>query len=355
MNKQLNDTLLTDIVAPQGRYKANAPASPLLAGNGLVGVEIELEEFDGDADRTRPLWTIHEDGSLQNGLEFVLHPPRNGEQLIEGIDKFFGCKFRYTGGERTSVHIHVDMTDNVKVGQFRSLFALTFLLEGAIYRIADEHRKWAGYSSPIIDMSPQRMNRLLAANTAAQFGAGVTGQIHQDKYYGFNSVSLKKHGTLEFRYFPCTDDKKVMMQWINLVLELKAVALQFNDPDELLKAFTDDAAVVKWIKKNLPKSAEALLQYADRVDLLDRKRLLVAVLHDKNAAQYKQVEPQISKSLKRLAVKRGWAHEDNGADEQQAPVAPIRLEDIHLPDGQINMDAYQQLILNIQQRNRQRR
>ena len=183
----------------------------------------------------------------------------------------------------------------------------------------------------------------------------MTGQIHQDKYYGFNSVSLKKHGTLEFRYFPCTDDKKVMLQWINLVLELKAVALQFNDPDELLKAFTDDAAVVKWIKKNLPKSADALLQYADRVDLLDRKRLILAVLHDKNAAQYRQVEPQISKSLKRLAVKRGWAHEDNGADEPQAPVAPVRVEEIYEADGQINMAAYQQLVQNIQQRNRQRR
>lgn len=355
MNKQLNDTLLTDLVAPAGRYKAVAAASPLLAENGLVGVEIELEEFRGDADRTRPLWTLHDDGSLVNGMEFVLHPPLNGVKLIEGIDRFFDAKFQYTGGERTSVHIHVDMTNGVKVGQFRSLFALTFLLEGAIYRIADEHRKWAGYSSPIIDMSPQRMNRLLAGNTAAQFSAGVTGQIHQDKYYGFNSVSLKKHGTLEFRYFPCTDDKKVMMQWINLVLELKAVALQYNDPDDLLKQFTDDAAVVKWIKKNMPMSADAILQYLDRIDLLDRKRLVLAVMHDKNAAQYRVPEPQISKSLKRVAVKRGWAHEDNGDDEPQAPVEPVRVEQIYEADGQINMDAYQRLVQNIQQRNRQRR
>lgn len=358
MNKQLNPRLLTELCVRAGRYKAAAAANAALAANYLIGVEIELEEFAGDADRARANgWVIHEDGSLVNGMEFVLHPPRNGNDLVAGIDHFFNCKFKYTGGDRTSVHLHVDMTDGVTVGQFRSLFCLTFLLEGAIYRIADEHRKWGGYSSPLIDMSPARMNQLLAGNTEAQFSAGVTGKIHEDKYYGFNSVSLTKHGTMEFRYFPCTDDKKVLMQWVNLVLELKAAAMLHPDPDDLLKAFSDDAAAVAWLKKFMPKSTEGLLQYADRVDMLDRKRLLVAVMHDKNAAAYRAPAPQVSKSLKKLAVKRGWAHEDNGADVEQnaAPINPVRIEEIYEADGQINMAAYQQLVQNIQQRNRQRR
>lgn len=355
MNKQLNPLKLTEICAKAGRFKPAAAPDAKLAANYLIGVEIELEEFRGDAADAGRMWTLHDDGSLVNGMEFVLHPPRNGAELIEGVDRFFDAKFKYTGGDRTSVHLHVDMTDGVTVGQFRSLFCLTFLLEGAIYRIADEHRKWGGYSSPLIDMSPGRMNNLLAGNTPAQFCAGVTGKTHQDKYYGFNSVSLGKHGTLEFRYFPCTDDKKVLLQWINLVLELKQVAMAHPDPDELLAQFTDDAAVVKWIKKNLPKSAEGLLQYADRIDLLDRKRLLVAVMRDKNAAAYRAPAPQMSKSLKKLAVKRGWAHEDNGDAAPQPVVAPVRIEQIYEADGQINMAAYAQLVQNIQQRNRQRR
>lgn len=360
MNKVLNNRPVMELLERQhvrAMEAGRGQATRKLAANDLIGVEIELEDFRGERARVREAWDEHGDGSLVDGREFVLYPPRSGDKLVEAIDMFFNAGFRYSGGERTSVHVHIDMTDGILVGQFRSLFAITFLLEDAIYHIADEHRKWGGYSSPLIDMAPTRMNKILAATTENAFSAGVGGQDHEDRYYGFNCVALKKHGTMEFRYFPCTDNKTVLLSWVNLVLELKKAALQYNDPEQFLDLITDEAAVTAWVQANLPKSAAGLLEYMDRGDVLDRKRLLKAIINDKNAAQYREPAPRVSKSLKKLAIKRGWAHEDNGEQErvvdQAGPV--LAFADVVGPDGQINMPRYLELLEQVRQRNARRR
>jgi len=247
----------------------------------LCGVEIELEGWratQAQMDKFGDYWDEHEEGSLRDGREFVLYPPRNGSELTAGLDKFFNSGARWVPSERASVHIHLDMAQYT-VGQFRSMFALIYALEGAIYRVADENRKWASYSCPLIDMRPARMYGILVANTRDKFRASVAGRYHEEKYYGFNAVSLNKHGTVEFRYFPCTTDGDLVYKWINLCMELHTAGTIFDDPLSLIERI-NALGVEDFVKKYLPRSADSLLMYMDRNETIRRLTTVVAMVKD---------------------------------------------------------------------------
>lgn len=351
----INEMTLSDALqGKRARYIAIPGESKKLARSDILcGIEIELEDFWGDTDKVYGVWDEHQEGSLVNGREFVLHPPRNGPELDKGIDMFFDAQFRYTGGERTSVHVHVNMLDDTTVGQFRSMFVLAYLLEGAIYRIADENRKWAGYSCPLIDMGPGRLNKILNGQTAGVFHAGLCGKNHEEKYYGFNCVSLNKHGTMEFRYFPCTDDKKVMYQWLNLCLELKTASKAYNDPRQLLDMLRTQDDVVAFIRGSFPFSAEDILGYLDRPDAVERVRALDALINDAESAAGPSKLPRgygESKSLKKAVERLGWARPGQIDRAAAKPKIPDRIEDYIQPDGQVNMVIYNAMIQNIRAR-----
>jgi hypothetical protein len=117
----INHLPLSDVLeGKRARYAAVPGDSKKLARSDILcGIEIELEDFrrpPGGLAMIDGWWDEHVEGSLQNGKEFVLDPPRNGKELDTGIDKFFDAGFRYTGGERTSVHIHTNMLDGTTVG-----------------------------------------------------------------------------------------------------------------------------------------------------------------------------------------------------------------------------------------------
>lgn len=359
MNK-LTDLPLINVL---GKYRQYVPAQNAVPkGNiayadHLVGVEIELEDFrdgQGGLDKIEGVWEEHQEGSLVNGREFVLFPPKNGGLLSKAINLFFNAGFRYTGGERCSVHIHVDMLDGYTVGNFRAMLALTYLIEGAIYRIADENRKWAGYSCPLIDMSPSRLNNLLCAETPATFSAACSGKHHEDKYYGFNAVSLKKHGTLEFRYFPCTDDREVLTQWINLVTELKVAGSKFQSAEQLLAGLEGPDDVAQLIRNTMPVSAEAILMYLDTPDAAQRVNLLSAILHDKNAcAMFKPPRNAGNNKLIARVVNKMRGIEAAAQEEidkkLKRPIAK-QLEELIRPDGQVDEAAFHKLLLNVRGR-----
>lgn len=299
-----NNLLISDVLGKKPRYKIDRDIRKArrIQVNDLAGVEIELEGWRCDDDTYTKIvhggWTEHPEGSLVNGREFVLHPPKNGDELEATINLFFESKCQYVPTERASVHIHLDMLNDFKIGQFRSLTVLTYVLEGAIYRIADENRKWASYSCPLTDMRVDRFNGLLQAYTPNSFKVALAGAYHEEKYYGFNAVSLTKHGTIEFRYFPCTRDIDDMYKWLNLCLELKHVASKFEDPRELAKQLTTPADIEAFIKKHFKQSAEHLLMYLDAVDAAARSLCCAAILNDKNAVKQAHVPDATDKPSK---------------------------------------------------------
>lgn len=290
MNK-LDQELVTVVADKVRQYapKVGTVTKKLTASNVLVGVEIELENFHDPRGNCGNMlaagWKEMVEGSLVNGREFAMYPPRNGGDIVRTIDSFFGAGFKYTTGERTSIHIHVDMLDGTTVGQLRSMLGLILALEGPIYRSADENRKWGSYSCPLTDMTPERWNELIAGDRRTQIARGMTGIEHEDKYFGCNAASIRKHGTLEFRYFPCTTDKAKLMAWVNMCIELKVAGSKFDSPEEMCAALGNEAALRAFMELNMPVTYETLIPYMDFDDSIRRIRAVKAIVTDPLAAR----------------------------------------------------------------------
>lgn len=272
--------LATFLRAGTGRSDAQLNASNKYADPGQrIGIEFELEDWgSGDFDSH---WATHSDQSLRNGVEFVFARPKMGQEIETALDLFVekAASTTYSISERTSTHIHMDMSDGMTVGDVRKMFILTYLIEPAMFRMADENRKWCGYCQPLTDMQQQRITTILTTQNREELVGAFTGARHVDKYYGFNLAALNRHTTIEFRYFPGYPGRESVDKWINMVQEIKLAARSLNTVEELLAVFISPESIVGFLTANMPRSVSSgLLEGLVLSDCVKRAGYINAVL-----------------------------------------------------------------------------
>lgn len=194
----------------------------------LGGIELELENVDFlDPDRAVPQgWDTHSDQSLRNGVEFVTLRPSAGVELQTAIDNFYNHKLRYETGPRCSTHIHINMT-NSTTEVLQSMFLIMYTIENALYVSVEESRKWGGYAMALNQMSNSRIRSILSPVTELNLRNGLAPQRNQERYYGFNT-NVKRHGTVEFRYFPGGPSKEELCSWVDFVFLVKKAAMKYT-------------------------------------------------------------------------------------------------------------------------------
>lgn len=203
-----------------------------------IGIEIEMEEYSAAQVRTHrnagsPFWTEHEDGSLRNGTEMVLSQAMMGTSLREAISYFFATFTTYVATPRTSIHVHVNMRqDEETVEGVRNMIALYYMYEDAFFTLADDNRKWCSYCNAFEDTPPAILEAFMNPKASTE---GLTMSLHasavvnQNRYYGLNLNALSKFGTIEFRHFPLVHEEGRLIDWIKLIMELKAAANRMAD------------------------------------------------------------------------------------------------------------------------------
>ena len=201
-------------------------------------------------------WTIHDDQSLRNGVEFVTTPAVFGQAIQDRIDSFYAKKFNYSGGPRTSTHIHVDMQDSTPA-VLQSLVMIVYTIEDALYQIVDEGRKFGGYSVALVDMPPSRLRNLLNPANQNMFYRAIHVNQNRDRYYGLN-FHVGRHGTCEFRYFPGAPSKAELESWVDLVIAIKNMAIKYN-PQALADACVDSYALSDLLDRELGDWGRRLL------------------------------------------------------------------------------------------------
>lgn len=241
----LNATKLNQII-PMG-----AKEDPANAKNSrypyLLGVELELENVRWDEDEVPDGWVTHVDESLRNGIEFVFRSPKAGSDMLGVVDNFFAAGIKWNNSPRTSTHIHVNAGD-LTVEQLRSMYVLTYIVEDALFQTIAKTRKYCGYCMSLYEMPPIRARNILGTlspNTLVQSMGGPNAE----KYYGFNINSARKHGTVEFRYFPGGPSKEELLGWINYCTDVKAIALKYS-LDSIL-GIQDEQSLVNFLLENL--------------------------------------------------------------------------------------------------------
>ena len=195
-----------------------------------------------------PGWTTHADHSLRNGYEFVTNPAMYGEELENALNAFYEKGLRYSGGPRTSTHIHVNMMDATAT-ELQSLVMIVYMIEPALYKVVDEGRKYAGYSVALTDMPVQRLRNLLNPPTTQQFVRAINVNQNRERYYGLN-FNVERHGTVEFRYFPGGPTKATLTSWIDLVVAIKNASKKYT-PDQLAALQTSDLTLQSFLLREL--------------------------------------------------------------------------------------------------------
>ena len=215
----------------------------------LFGIELELESVNNLAavvDRGITGWTTHRDESLRDGVEFVTRNPVGGLQLQRAIVNYFNTGIESVSTERSSTHIHINMTD-ATVDDLRSMAMIMYVLEGPLFTVVGEARKWGGYAMPLSEMPASRLGNILCNNTH-QLASHISPGRNQDRYYGFNVASLRRHGTAEFRYFPGDPTREELESWLDLVVAVKKAGKSYtvtqinervNSPEDLVAFFQE--------------------------------------------------------------------------------------------------------------------
>lgn len=237
----------------------------------LFGVELELESVRDLApimDTGITGWTTHRDDSLRDGIEFVTRSPIGGIQLQRAIVNYFNANVSSASTERSSTHIHINMTD-ATVDELRSMVMIMYVLEGPLFAVVGEARKWGGYAMPMSEMPSARLSSIMCNDNMGLLSGTISPSRNQERYYGFNVASVRRHGTVEFRYFPGDPTREELESWIDLAYVVKKAARSYtvtqinervNSPEDLV-AFFQEILPEQWFL-NLMRASSPEEMYA---------------------------------------------------------------------------------------------
>lgn len=208
---------------------------------GGIGLEIEVE---GKQLFNAPMswWTVHSDGSLRETeghqpLEYVLKEPLSIDDTTKALE-YLESQLKSSGSQivqstRTSVHVHVNCQD-LTVRKLYNFICLYLIFEEALV-------DWSG---------PERAGNLfcLRAKDSDFFIQMLESTLKEEsfrewkeevRYLACNVVSIPKFGSLEFRSMRGTVDKKVILTWVQMLINLRKKAVIFDKPTDIVDRFIE--------------------------------------------------------------------------------------------------------------------
>lgn len=267
------------------RRKITGPGVDWVLPDQFIGLEIEVETADSvlpDSENYASYWSQKRDGSLRNGVEYVLSTPMKGEQLAQAVAAIFssGSLARSTTG---STHIHVDMMEESTSGEhIKVLTMLLYALESAVFAVADKGREFCGYTNKLCTAPDHLLSAVLTATEESDYDSlrrisnDTMGEV--GRYYGLNLMALAKFCTVEFRYFPTCTSAEELISWIQLVMSFKKAATEIGDCNKLYEIFNNEDTyeqfLVKYFSPWIAAFREEAPQYTSVVML--KKAIAVA-------------------------------------------------------------------------------
>lgn len=297
------------------RRKATGQDIKWVLPDQLIGVEIEVEAAGSvypSVANLSPYWSHKRDGSLRNGMEYVLACPLKGDALSAAVSVIFHDSV-FARSMTGSTHIHLDMMEEETDGNtIKVMVLLLYALEAAVFAAADRGREFCGYTNKLCTAPDTLLAAVLGANEEEDYE--TLRRMCRDeegigRYYGLNLMSLHKFGSLEFRYFPTCTSQEELISWIQLVMSFKKAALEVGTTDKLYEIFNNedlyDQFLLKYFEPWLEVFRAEVPQYTSIV--MFKKAMTVAgskLLRGSNTKQEFDVRAVVrSKSLAKFAAK----------------------------------------------------
>jgi hypothetical protein len=220
--------------------------------NTQIGMEFEYEGVKDpefiltSTDPYAALWVLHNDDSLKDyGAEYTFRDPLFGKDASNAIDwlmaEAVSRKFKCT--KRAGIHVHLDVRD-LEVPQLIGLIILYTIVEPILYRWIGENRENSIFCVPFYKADESLLDACgIISNAVADQKNNTHTAIETSKaferYAGLNLQALAKFGSIEFRHMRTTHDKDRVINWINMIMSLKAATFKLP---------TSDGAIVQFAK-----------------------------------------------------------------------------------------------------------
>jgi hypothetical protein len=219
-------------------------------------------EYEGVKEPALPrqtcadFWTHHEEGSLKDyGAEYVFATPLFGVDAYNAIEWLvaYAKDSGWKCTKRTGIHVHLDVRD-LTVPQLAGLCILYAAVEPILYTWVGDGRDSSHFCIPLYRADAALTGACSIIRSAFQDDRAdghnaleLAGEFQ--RYAGFNLQALHKFGSIEFRQLQTTHDFNRIVDWVNIVMSLKAAAFKLPQ---------SDGAVVRMIQR---MGAKELLRY----------------------------------------------------------------------------------------------
>lgn len=190
---------------------------------GDFGIEVEVEGSNLYNTRGEDAyWNAKQDGSLRDGIEYVLHAPlsldKTKEAILSLVDSLKNSKLIFSF--RTSIHVHVNVLEMSRDNLLSFLY-LSHLLEDALVKYSGESREGNRFCLRMKDAEWK-----IEALKMFFKGRGIKQFSPNDmKYSATNLASLHVFGSIEFRSMRGTLDTEVLFPWLDVLYRIRDFAI----------------------------------------------------------------------------------------------------------------------------------
>lgn len=215
----------------------------------LYGVEVEMEfnenpnevaiDFD-ESDVTN--FKVENDGSLRNGLEFVLSRPLNKERTLNSVNNLYnfikGKDYRIFEVDedgtiaRTSTHVHADVR-NLNTAQIFAIITIWAFYEYEFIEKLDEERLNSKYC--LTDyITPNNLNFKYSILGGAHSVYRAKQNGNRYRYSMLNICDPALHiGSIEFRGMQGNVDIEKFKCWLEIIDNFMTVCKKFDTPEKM--------------------------------------------------------------------------------------------------------------------------
>lgn len=215
---------------------SSTKSSPRRVKETLVGIELEYEGsglFYGD---TTPLryWQTHTEGSLRDGIEYVLQSPIRMSDLSDALDELetLTSRAKFKNSIRTSTHIHVNALPYTILDIYKVLVAY-YLVENVLVRLHGKEREGNLHCLRLKDA--QTIATILSDEISS--GDYFSSWQNNYRYAALNLSALKKFGSFEFRFLKALTKKSNIERWVRALVSLVENAAKFEEPKAIMNLY----------------------------------------------------------------------------------------------------------------------
>ena len=232
---------------------------------GAIGLEIEVEGERLSRGGELPLWNVVGDGSLNDGLEYVLAKPLGlggvSAALQQLKESFTRNNTRLIQSARTSVHVHINV-QMMTPKEVYSFITAYLVIEDVLTRFCGKERE--GNLFCLRARDAEYMVDVLVSSVRRGNMDSLGDDNH--RYAALNLCALHRFGSLEFRAMRGDVDFDTIKDWASMLLLLRNSAKKFNNPQDIIRSFSEEGGGEAFLRSLVGKRADLLIPLCPDLD-----------------------------------------------------------------------------------------